>query len=96
MKTESEKSNLKLLETIGGKVKYTHKSVHDGRRQTIALVKAGDKYYQGNAQCSKSDSFSRKIGRAISLGRALKNYKEGAIINIESVFNDFRFREDRK
>lgn len=95
MKTKSEISNLDMLETLNGKVKYTHKSVHDGRKQTVALVKIDEKYYQGNAQCSKKDVFSRKIGRAISLGRAMKNYQDGNHINMESISNDFRFKEDR-
>lgn len=96
MKTKTEIKNLKELKELGGKFKCTHKGEYDGRRQTVALIKIDGEYYQGNAQCSHKDMFSRKIGRAIALGRAMENYKEGRHMSIESIPEEWRFQEDRK
>ena len=103
MKLQREINLLKKLEILGGKVKYTHNSVYDGRKQTVALMKIAGKYYQGYAQLSDKDKFSRKMGRLISLGRAFKQYekdgKEDEQGNIQhtSIIPDqqWMFTEDR-
>lgn len=80
MKTEQEKKLLEELNKLNGEVRYSHNLKYDGRRMTVAVVKINDKFYSGNAQLSLKDKFDRKIARVISLGRAMKHFKD----NIES------------
>jgi len=92
MKTKSEVILLQRLNLLSGKVKYTHKSEYDGRRQTVALLKIGDKYYQGTACVSHKDIFDKKIGRAVALGRAFKMFDECKDIIPD---DKWKFKEDR-
>ena len=96
MKTKTERANLKELEKLGGKVKYIH--IHKGMGQagTQALVKVDSKFYYGEARCSDKDYFSKKIGRAIALGRAMKNYKNNGTANIEDIPDALKFREEKE
>ena len=96
MKTKTEIKNLKELERLGGKFKCTHQSEHNGRKQTIVLIKVNSKYYKGNAQCNRKDIFSKKFGRAIALGRAMKACKENRSTDVKSIPEIFRFKEDVK
>lgn len=43
-------------------------------RRTTGMLKIGNTTFYGYAQCSKSDNFSRKIGRKMALVRACRNY----------------------
>lgn len=93
MKTMQENTLLARLSNLKGKVKYTHSSQYDGRRQSVALMKIGGQYFQGTATLSDKDVFSRKLGRVIALGRAFKMYEAGrAIVPQEQ----WKFKEDRK
>ena len=74
-KTKHERVLLKKLEDLKGKVKYTHKAKHKGRRQSVAMVDIDKKEYKGVATLGNKERFNRKIGRVISLGRALKNFE---------------------
>lgn len=94
MQINHEKRVLKEIEKLNGKYKFTHDGSYDGRRQTTALIKIDGKYYQGSSQCSFKDTFDRKIGRAISLGRAFHNYLKGDYIDLESISSNWRFKED--
>ena len=85
MKTKSELKLLKDLEKVGGKILYcTHNDRHDGRRGTNIYMTISDKVYLGCAECGHKDKFDRKIGRAIALGRAFKNYSQGTDIELPS------------
>ena len=73
-KTNHERQLLKRLKSLNGKVKYNHNAEYDGKRQSVALIIIDNKFYQGTATLSEKDQFNRKLGRAIALGRAFKNY----------------------
>jgi hypothetical protein len=94
-KTSEEIQLRNEIKKLNGKWKVTHKSVFDGRRQTVALIKINEKYYEGYAQCSHHDKFDRKLGRVIALGRAMKQYREGKDVSLASIDNRWRFVEDR-
>lgn len=96
MKTKNEIENLKKLKKLDGKFKCNHQGKYDGRKQTTVLIKVDGKYYQGQAQCSKKDIFSKKLGRAVALGRAMIRLEEGKDMPLKSVANEWRFREDRE
>jgi hypothetical protein len=58
------------INLLGGKCKFNYQGTYDGRKQTLAVIKVGGKYYHATAECSLKDQFNKKIGRAIALGRA--------------------------
>ena len=75
MKTKSEIELIKKIEKIGGKWSVCHCGTYDGRKQTYAAIKIGDDYWIGESQCSRKDTWNRKIGRIIALGRAFWKYQ---------------------
>lgn len=98
MKTEQEKTLMSKLKKLKGKVKYIYSRIFThariGRRtDTTAIMKIAGKYYFGTAELSKKDTFDRKMGRTVSLGRAFKNY-----VNKKNVVPEEhqKFKEDRK
>lgn len=94
MKPKHERELLSSIRNAGGRFRLTHQAVHDGRKMTVAYLKVGDAYYCGQAQCSKKDRFSKKIGRQIALGRALKAYDYDHECPINAVPIPFRQKED--
>jgi len=76
-KTRSEIKTLKVLQKIGAKWCVNHGGMYDGRRTTTVYLCVGDQFYRGQAELSEKDTFNRKIGRAIALGRAYRDYKAG-------------------
>lgn len=74
---------------------FTHGCSNEGNRFTIAvtLEKTDTEINStfGISICSKNDSFSKKIGRAISEGRAKKDpILRGCYENTESGFKDVK------
>ena len=96
MKTKSEIINLKKLEKLGGKIKYNHQGKYDGRRESSVLIKVNGKHYRSNAYCSHKDKFSKKLGRAVALGRAMINLEKGEEWPLKNIPNEWRFAEDRE
>ncbi|MFW6121904.1 MAG: hypothetical protein ACOC80_13555 [Petrotogales bacterium] len=64
------------VESLGGTVWINHNAKYNGRRGTVAIITIDGKEYRGCAYCSEKDFFDKKLGRAIALGRAWKNYEE--------------------
>lgn len=57
------------------KVFYRHGKTIKGIRFTICMIVDSNKIVTFNySRCSKRDQFSKKIGRNIAYGRALKDY----------------------
>ena len=79
MKTKNEVKVLKVLEQLGGKFYCTHAGSLDGRRQTQVWLDIKGVIYTGTSECSHKDRFDKKFGRAIALGRAMKNYNNNII-----------------
>lgn len=92
-KTKGEIHYLKELEKLGGKFKCTHAAMYDGRRRTIVVLKIKGIYYMDSADCSFKDTFSRKIGRALALKRAMLDYRDNKPHNPPEAL---KFSEDRK
>lgn len=74
----------------GAKVKYRHErwvSTDDKGEDTVIHPRGGTTYctvilpdereVKGRAECSAKDNYSKKIGRYISLGRALATLNKG-------------------
>lgn len=61
------------------KVKLKHIIEKKNRRngKTIAVIHDGDMRYVGISECGKNDCFSKKTGRRIALGRAIKAKTSG-------------------
>lgn len=92
-KNKNEKRILKEIEEMGGRWELTHKSEYDGKRQSVAVIKANNKYGIGHALLSRKDVFNKRIGREIALGRALIMIKDKPR-EIKDVPNEMRFKED--
>lgn len=87
-KTKGEIHYLKELEKLNGKFKC----IHEGQRQTIVIIKIKDVYYMNSAECSPNDQFSRKIGRALALKRAMLDYRKN---KIQDPPEALKFKEDK-
>jgi len=93
-KTTTELKNLTKVKSINGKIKFVYdKSTPEIK--VFAILKVQNKYYIGEAKRSLKDVFSKKIGRAIALGRVIKNYENKIYINVEHIENYYRFVGDR-
>jgi hypothetical protein len=92
-KTRAEVKLLRQIGAIGGKW-----AVHygDGRVVTEAAIKVGDNYYYGVTSRSNKDTFNRKIGRVVALGKAWKKFEEGDPDHISTIPDELRQKEDRK
>jgi hypothetical protein len=53
-------------------VKMLQKTVIPKGGKTIVEIEMDDRYFVGEAICSKSDCYNKKRGLAIALGRAMK------------------------
>jgi hypothetical protein len=53
-------------------VKMLQKTVIPKGGKTIVEIEMDDRYFVGEAICSKSDCYNKKRGLAIALGRAIK------------------------
>jgi len=82
MKTNQEKKILAKLKEVRGKFRISHQGQCDGKRQTNVLIMIDKKYYTGNAQCSRKDKFSKKMGRVVAFGRAMNNFENKRSITV--------------
>ena len=58
-------------------VVFYYDSKYDRRRQTIAAIREDKKIIiQADAQCSKHDQWSKKLGRLIAYGRLVKRIED--------------------
>jgi hypothetical protein len=100
---QHEQKILKQLESYANiKYKFLH-VILDCKRATICIIKQDDKdYYMGISRCSDKDTYNKKLGRAIALGRAYKNLvnckklSELDIHEIKIENNFWLFKEDRE
>lgn len=69
----------------GAVVKFTHRREYDdipfvakpqGGVTTCTLILPGGAEVFGHAQCNSKENFSKRIGRDVSLGRALKQAEQ--------------------
>ena len=90
-KTKAEIKVLKNIEKVKGEWRVTHAGSWDGRRESRAILKVGKKWYMGVSACSANDTFNRKIGRVIALGRAWKAYKDKKPTPTKFVEKNFGF-----
>ena len=74
MKHEAEIKMLKEIEARKGEWRVFH-TEKKGKRVTIAAIRINGEYQIGYSECSKKDSWNRKIGRTIALGRALLQWR---------------------
>ena len=54
------------------------------------------KYYYGESNCSDKDQFSKRIGRAISLGRAMVDYSNDKSVKNDDMPEDLQFIDGTK
>ena len=65
---------------LGYYMEHTHHIKHDdGEIRTIIELCNGYHVQFGAAMCSKKDQFSRRTGRVIARGRALKQIKNNSV-----------------
>lgn len=92
VKTKSERKIIEKINKLNGKFKCIHNK-YLGQRQTISIIKIDNNYFMDRALCSNKDNFSRKLGRAVSIGRAWLNYENKNVQH--SMPEDLKFREDQ-
>lgn len=83
---------MQLLDQIKNtfdKVKLKHFNEPFNRRngKTIAVIFEGENRYVGIAECGRKDAYSKKKGRGIALGRALKAAKNNSNNGTHFTFN---------
>jgi len=93
MKTKTEINNLALIKKLNGKIKFIYNKT-TSKIKTIAVLKLNNRYFIGEAKRSLKDVFSKKIGRAIALGRAIKKYDNDMYMDIKHIAPYHRFKED--
>lgn len=81
------------LENMGAKYKFSYTYDSKIRSVTNAVILLGDRYFIATATCSKKDSFNKKIGRSIALGRAYQMLGLNSPTSVEYILSHLRFNE---
>lgn len=86
LKTRHEKELIKYLNELDKDHKI--RFVYDENTSLCVLYIKGN-YYIGSAAKAKKDIYDKKIGRVISLGRAVKNYETGNKAKVNEIPEEY-------